>query len=335
MVNKKVSIIIPVKEINDYIKESIPKILELDYSDFEILIFTNQEDTKHKWPKTKIIASGDVGPADKRDLAIKYAKGEILAFLDDDAYPEKDWLEKALVHFNNKKIAAVGGPAVTPKTNSLKQKMSATVFESYVGGAGARNRYLSAGQVQEVDDWPTVNLLVRKNIFSKLGGFDSHYWPGEDTKLCLDIINAGFKIIYEPQAVVYHHRREDLLRHFKQIGNYGLHRGFFAKIYPQTSFKLWYFVPSFFLVYLILVVMAFLLPVGSALFVFEQQNLLTILILPLVFYLLALIIDAVIIAFRWDNLLLGILTIPMIFLTHIYYGVRFIQGFFFTRKLSR
>lgn len=318
----KVSIIIPSKKINDYIKESIPKILDLDWPKFEIIIVIDKPVNNFHWPKTKIVASANVGPAKKRDLSLNYATGEILAFLDDDAYPETDWLKQAIIHFKNKKIAAVGGPAITPSHDSLIQKISGAVSESYFGGGGARNRFLSIGKSKEIDDWPTVNLLIRKTVFEKLGGFDTSYWPGEDTKLCLDIINAGYKIIYEPQAIVYHHRRTNLFSHLKQIGNYGLHRGFFVKKYPKTSFKLWYFMPSLFFLYIIsLSVSIFIL----------KLNILAIYYFPLIAYLIGLIFDSFVISLRWKNPFIGFATIPMIFFSHIYYGVRFISGIFSTK----
>jgi glycosyltransferase involved in cell wall biosynthesis len=61
-----------------------------------------------------IIPTGPLKPSDKRDIALKHAKGQILAFLDDDAYPVKEWLKAALVNFSDPEVAAVGGPAVTP-----------------------------------------------------------------------------------------------------------------------------------------------------------------------------------------------------------------------------
>lgn len=324
MVKQKVSIIIPVIAINNYIRESVPKILELDWPDFEIIIFPDKEDKKHRWPKTRIIPSGKVGPAEKRDLAIKYAQGEILAFLDDDAYPQRDWLKKAMKHFTDDKVAGVGGPAITPKDDGVLQKVSGAVFESYLGGGKARNRYLSMGNVQKTEDWPTVNLLVRKKVFEKIGGFDNTYWPGEDTKLCLDIVQAGFQIMYEPKAVVFHHRRADLKKHFKQIGNYALHRGYFAKIYPETSRKLFYFVPSLFDLYL----------VGLVLVGFLAKNLIGLYLVPLGAYVLGLIIDGIIISARWKSLFVGFVTIPMILLTHVWYGIKFCQGLM-VKKLAR
>ena len=128
---KKVSIIIPVKRINQYIRESIPHLLNLDYDDYEILILP---DEKEELDNIRIIPTGNVGPAQKRDIGAKHAKGEILAFLDDDSYPRKDWLRNLVKHFSNEKIAAVGGPAVTPSNDNKRQKASGAVLSSFIGG---------------------------------------------------------------------------------------------------------------------------------------------------------------------------------------------------------
>jgi cellulose synthase/poly-beta-1,6-N-acetylglucosamine synthase-like glycosyltransferase len=322
----KISIIIPVKKINDYIHESMDYILDLDYPSFEILIFPDLKDKIHSWPKTKIIASGKVGPAEKRDLALKYASGKILAFLDDDAYPEPDWLKKMVPLFRNGQVAAVGGPAITPDSDGVLQKVSGAIFESYIGGGFTRNRYLPIGKKKEEVDWPTVNLLVWKEAFAEVGGFNCNYWPGEDTKLCLDFLTAGYKILYNPKGIVYHHRRSDLLKHFKQIGNYALHRGHFAKIYPKTSLKIGYFVPTLFDLYLI-----FLILILFRISNFEFRILASI---PLAVYALGLIIDAIIISLRWRNLFVGLITIPMIFFTHVWYGIRFVQGLIVRKLVS-
>jgi len=293
-------------------------ILALDWRNFEVLIFPDEKDKVHSWPKTKIIASGKVGPAEKRDLAKKYASGKILAFLDDDAYPRRDWLKKIVPLFRAGNVAAVGGPAVTPASDGILQKVSGAIFESYLGGGFARNRYLSIGRRREIDDWPTVNFLVWRDVFKEVGGFNCAYWPGEDTKLCLDFLNAGYKILYEPRGIVYHHRRSNLFKHLQQIGNYALHRGFFAKKYPKTSLKIGYFTPTLFDLYLIFLILI--------LFRISNFEFRIFALLPLIAYGLGLIIDGAIITWRWGNPLVGLITLPMIFLTHIWYGVRFVQG---------
>src|SRR5262249_11500155 len=114
---------------------------------------------------------------------------------------------------------------------------------------GSPERYVPMGEVREVQDWPSVNLMVRRADFVSVGGFNCAYWPGEDTKLCLQLVKTGEKILYNPCLIVWHHRRAGLGAHLKQVGAYGLHRGYFAKHFPETSFKFGYFVPSLFLVF--------------------------------------------------------------------------------------
>ena len=195
----KVSIVIPVKAVNDFLRqETIPALLKQTYQNLEIIIVTDfvrnkvlpkagsykpSKESASRWPKTKIIPSWPkTGPADKRDLGVQKAKGEIIAFLDDDSYPEKTWLKNALEIFNqNQKIAGVCGPTLTPPYNSLRQKASGYVWSTWLGSGGAGTYRAEIASRREVDDYPSVNLLVRKKDFLSVGGFDSHFWPGEDS----------------------------------------------------------------------------------------------------------------------------------------------------------
>jgi len=317
----KVSIIIPVKEINDYVREAIPYLQKLDYPNYEIIIFPDIL-CEESFKKTKIIETGKIGPSEKRDLAMKYATGDIFAFIDDDAYPRADWLKNAIRHFTDESIAAVGGPAVTPESDSLSQKASGKVYESILAGGNTTYRYIPVGGIKEVDDFPTVNLIVRKVAFEAVGGFDSTFYPGEDTKLCHDITkNLGKKIIYDPEVLVWHHRRKIFIPHLKQVTNYGLHRGYFARVLPKTSFRIAYFIPSVFFLGIIIgpIVSAFLSQLWNAYFG----------VLFVYFILLILSVSKI------KDKRLAFLTIPAIFLTHLSYGLYFIKGFIFTKKLKR
>lgn len=244
----KVSVVIAVKKLNDYLKQCIDTCLKIDYPDYEILVFPDKKINLEN-DKIEVIPTGRVSPGKKRNIALSYAKGEIMAFLDDDAFPREDWLKNATKYFNDLEIAAVGGPAVTPERDSFTQKVSGAVFLSPLNGKTV-DRYWPGKRVRGVDDWPSVNLLVRRGDFSAVGGFNSRYWPGEDTKLCLDLSKKlNKKIVYAPDVLVYHHRRAGLFNHLKQIGRYGLHRGFFARRYPENSLKLVYFIPAVFLIF--------------------------------------------------------------------------------------
>jgi cellulose synthase/poly-beta-1,6-N-acetylglucosamine synthase-like glycosyltransferase len=235
-------VIIPLKRDNIYIRETLDHLRRLDYPDFEVIVLP---DEPHYWgDDIRVIPTGPIGPAAKRDVALLEAQGEILAFLDDDTYPESDWLRKAVRYFEDEAVAAVGGPAVTPPDDGPMQQASGHVYSSPLGGGTYAYRYVPRGR-REVDDYPTCNLLVRRWVLEKLGGFDTRFWPGEDTKLCLEITrDLGMKILYAPEVLVYHHRRPLFRPHLRQVRSYALHRGYFAKRFPETSLRLSYFLPT-------------------------------------------------------------------------------------------
>ncbi len=325
------SIIIPVKSINAYINESVSHLLGLNDPDFEVIILPDtgtlsQIDLplEQLQPKIRIIPTGPIGPAEKRDQGARAAAGEILAFLDDDAYPRNDWLCNARPHFNDPIVAAVGGPAVTPADDPLTAQASGAVFLSPLGG-GNQMRYWPGPRACPVDDWPSVNLLVRKEDFERAGGYNSQYWPGEDTKLCLDLVyTLKKKIIYDPQVFVWHHRRSGLVNHLKQVGGYGRHRGFFAKTYPQSSLRLKYFMPSLFTLFLM----------SGALLWHRESTLRLIWGLGMFTYGLGLVYSFVTIQIKVRCLRVAFLSLPYILATHLTYGLQFLRGLLLVSRLK-
>jgi GT2 family glycosyltransferase len=316
---RSVSIVIPLKEPGRNLEECIGHCLALEYADYEILVLPDGP-AELPYPKAKVIPTGAVGPSEKRDLALKHARGEILAFIDDDAFPERSWLKNAVRHFDDPEVAAVGGPAVTPEGDGFMQKASGYVLSSFMGGGGLTFRYIP-GEPREVDDYPTCNLLVRRSMMEKLGGFDTRFWPGEDTKLCLEITKKeGKKIIYAPDVLVYHHRRPLFGPHLRQIWSYALHRGYFVKRFPETSLRLSYFLPSL----LVLGIVA-----GFALSLKYEP--VRIIYLPIIaVYILAALTSGL----QTGDARMAAAVAAGIALTHIYYGTGFILGLL-TMNLER
>lgn len=321
-----ISIIIPVKKINHYIlKEIIPALLKQTYQNFELLLVPDRKIQEIKLPSfVKVISSGKTStPAGKRDLGAKNARGEILAFIDDDAYPEKNWLKQASGHFNNQKTAGVCGPGLTPTSDDLKRQVSGWFWCSPLGAGAAGTYRCYPGKKRCVDDYPTFNLLVRKSDFVKVGGFNSRFWPGEDTKLCHDLVfKLGKQIIYSPKVIVYHHRRPIFFPHLKQISRYGLHRGYFVKTLPKTSRRPGYFLPSIFFLWVFsgLISLVFLRNLN-------QINMVkTFYLLTGSVYFFLLILNSWWVFFKSRNLLVSFLVVPTIFLSHLVYGLMFIRG---------
>lgn len=312
------SVIIPFQSRNAYLEETLVHLARLPRGQAEIILLPDAPLPSDMAlpPGTQVIPTGPVSPAIKRDQGAQAAKAEVLAFIDDDAYPAPDWLEKALPHFNDPSVAAVGGPQITPLSDGFSQQISGAMFLSPLNGK-AVCRYHPCGGPFYVDDWPSVNLLVRRADFLAAGGFDSAWWPGEDTKLCLEIVKTlGKSIVYEPQARVFHHRRAGLARHLKQVGNYGLHRGHFAKRFPATSLRLAYFIPSLFCLF---VLCGLLLPLLPAWVASAWRALWGLYGAALVVHVLGVIV-------RIRRPLVALATVPYLVGTHFWYGWRFMQG---------
>lgn len=318
------SIIIPVVAINNYVRETVSVLQSLTGPDWELFVNTNLPE-ENPWshdPRINLIHSGQVGPADKRDQASRLAHGEYLVFLDDDSYPNDDYLEVARKAVAETGADLIGGPGVTPPTDALMQQVSGAVFSSKLTG-GNPERYLSIGSQHAIDDWPSVNMIVRKSTFLSVNGFDSPYWPGEDTFLCAKLNRINASMVYFPTLIVWHHRRSGFFRHLKQVGAYGLHRGYFAKRYPTNSLKLKYFAPS------ILTVSFLILPILSVLFPPFVPWAITFVLLYL-----ATISASMLTTVPHHGWLVALLAVPFVIATHLSYGVQFLKGLFLSKSLS-
>jgi len=316
----KFSIIIPVRTINDYLKKNIIEIKNLDYQNFEVIIVVDF-DVNYEFndDRFKIIVSNtkNNSPGEKRNLGASVSTGNILAFLDDDAYPHFDWLSKANKVFEqNPDIYALGSPALTPKESPILQRASGRILESYLASGFTRYRHFPMPQ-RVIGDYPTVNLFIKKYAFNEINGFDTNVWPGEDTKICLDL-KRHFKkeFLYHPDPKVIHHRRSLFIPHLQQISRYALHRGYFAKIYKDTSLRPSYFIPSLFLSGLVFgLILSLIFPIFFYLY-----------FLVLVLYIIILIIESLKVLERDKNIFMPFLFIIGTFLTHVFYGINFIKG---------
>ena len=158
---------------------------------------------------------------------------------------------------------------------------------------------------------------MSRDTFIGLGGFEAGMYPGEDTRLCIELYrkyNTG--VYYEPELYVYHHRRSLFKSHLQQVGRYGTQRGKFALSYPETSFILPYFIPSVLLIYFI-----------SLPWTMQYSKLI---LFPGLVYLAVIVVESMVFAYK-RNILIATLMVPAVIATHLYYGYRFIVSFM--RKL--
>jgi GT2 family glycosyltransferase len=148
------------------------------------------------------------GASGARNTGIAAARGEVIAFLDDDARPEPDWIERLLAAYDDTQVLAVGGVArpVWPdrRPAHLPPELDWLVGCTYLGQPTVRT---------DVRNLWGCNMSVRAEVFDRIGGFDEEVGRigliplgNEETELCIRIGQRipGGRVVYEPTAVVHH-----------------------------------------------------------------------------------------------------------------------------------
>ena len=207
-----------------------------------------------------------------------------------------------------------------PKNTNVWEKIFNEILKSWIGSGGYAYRFTPLNS-RYIDDYPSMNFLVKKEIFLHLGGFNSNFWPGEDSKLCEDIVYKKHGLIlYQPNILVYHHRRNNLKAFLKQHANYGFHRGAFFAHGDSNSQRFSYLIPTFFVFYLLFIIFY------SLIFQLNYYQL-TINLLPLIIYVIFSLHLFLRSLLNTKNLFISFSSPLVLFLTHLTYGIMFIKGF--------
>jgi len=229
-----VSVIIPFYKNKPQLEECVRRCQELDYPSFEIVVVANVDpfiSGEHvRWLKIDDVAQGP-----KKDAGVKAASGDICAFIDDDAYPRRDWLRNAVKYFEDSTVGMVCGPGVALPDENRAESASSAIWGSFLGSGPARYRYVPTRSFYVDGEAPGYNMLAWRSLLLNIHGIDSRFRSGEDAILSQKIRDVGRKILYAPDVVVYHRKRPIFTPLLSQVFVYGLHRGFFLRRYPNVS----------------------------------------------------------------------------------------------------
>ena len=203
------SVIIPIGR-PDEAGRSIRSVLDQKTSrEFEVLLVGDVE-IEVADSRVRSIVVADRNPAHRRNLAAREAVGEILAFLDDDAYARPDWLESAAAVFESRpEVLAAGGPDPAPPDSTISELFSDTLLATPVIGSSVAAHESRRGvwNVEKPHDVALVNLFVRKRDFDLAGGFDESIgYIGEDSALLRVLLGKGL-VLYSEHIIVEHRRR--------------------------------------------------------------------------------------------------------------------------------
>lgn len=261
-----ISIIVPVFNSEKTLTACIKSLLDLDYpSDSNEIIFIDDGSTDNtseilKNYPVKVIKTKNQGPSIARNIGIKEASGNFVAFTDSDCIVKKNWLNALLNGFeNDEKTAAVGGNQLAVDDDPPFAKRIQKMLELLGFLQGYTKNYT---EITSVEHNASCNVMYRKSCIEEIGGFLPGLFPGEDVELDYCLQKSGYSIKYAPESQVFHHRPENIKKFFKMMFNYGKSSGgFMFRRYGFTrSFQL------FFPLFIVLLIAELLLLFNNGIF---------------------------------------------------------------------
>lgn len=246
------SIIVPVFNRPEEICDLLQSLKLQSDQDFEIIIVEDGSDKHCKEIinsynnklNIKYFFKNNEGPAIARNYGINKASGNYFIFFDSDCIIPPEWMKKVRQSLDDDYVDAFGGPdSAAPEFNATQKAISYTMT-SFITTGGIRGGAKQVGKF-----FPrSFNMGISKEVFEKTGGFPiTKMHPGEDMILSIEIIKNGFSTKLVPDAFVYHKRRTNFPRFFKQVFGFGKTRYLISLLYPET-FKIFFLAPTIFLV---------------------------------------------------------------------------------------
>ncbi|MEM2971630.1 MAG: glycosyltransferase family 2 protein [Candidatus Bathyarchaeia archaeon] len=209
----KVSIIIATYNRFNDLKECLSSVFRLKTKPHEVIIVdSNSTDgtrTLKDYFPAKFVFTSKRNRQYARNLGISTTTGDIVAFLDDDVVVQKEWLNEIVKPYVDKSVGGVGG-RVIPYGKSAKFYLKISkcdVGKVYSNGLVIGNFDVPSQNLLEVDSLLGCNMSFRRELLLKLKGFDENYAGTgyrDDTDMCIRIRKLGYKILYNPKALIWH-----------------------------------------------------------------------------------------------------------------------------------
>ncbi|MBS1868262.1 MAG: glycosyltransferase [Actinobacteria bacterium] len=212
------------------IGETLDAIARLDYPDYETIVVDDgsTDDTARiaaARPGVRLISTPNRGLSAARNVGMEAASGELVAYIDDDAYPDPQWLDYVALALRDGVHAGVGGPNLPIPSDGL-------VAECVANAPGGPVHVLLSDTVAE--HIPGCNMAFRRDRLMAIGGFDPRYRvAGDDVDVCWRIQERGWTLGFHPAAVVWHHRRGSVRRFWRQQRGYGRAEALLEHTWPE------------------------------------------------------------------------------------------------------
>ncbi len=244
----KYSLIIPVYNRPDEVEELLGSLAIQTFHDFEVIVVEDgssipcQEVVNRYGNRlnVKYFTKSNSGPGQTRNYGAERSQGEYLIILDSDCVLPSGYLQAVENELTKNPCEAFGGPDKAHESFTPVQKAINYSMTSFFTTGGIR------GGKKKLDKFypRSFNMGIRADLYRQLGGFSKMRF-GEDIDLSIRIFKSGARCRLFPEAWVWHKRRTDMKKFFKQVHNSGIARINLYKKYPE-SLKLVHLLPALF-----------------------------------------------------------------------------------------
>ena len=254
----KYSIIVPVYNRPDEVDELLASLVGQIEKDFEVVIVEDGSSKPCKEVCDRYADALDLhyyikpngGPGQSRNYGVERAKGDYVLILDSDVVLPPGYISSVSEELQREPADAFGGPDCAHPSFTDTQKAISYSMTSFFTTGGIRG-----SKKKKLDKFypRSFNMGVRRDVYNKLGGFSKMRF-GEDIDFSIRIFKAGCRCRLFPESWVWHKRRTDFRKFFRQVYNSGIARINLYKKYPE-SLKLVHLLPMVFTVGVILLVL--------------------------------------------------------------------------------
>ena len=213
----RVSVVVCSYNGGSTLEQCLRSLLALDYPDYEVVLIDDgsTDDTREiaaRFPTVRALHQANQGLSEARNVGLRAATGDIIAYTDSDCFVDPHWLTHLVYQLQATAAVAVGGPNLTPDDGWLSACVAAS--------PGQPTHVLESDQ--HAEHIPGCNMAFRREALEAINGFNPRYrTAGDDVDLCWRLQQADRWITFAPGAFVWHHRRQSPRAYLRQQAGYG------------------------------------------------------------------------------------------------------------------
>lgn len=211
------------------IRDTLEGLKTLDYPNYEVIVVNDGStdatpDIVREY-NVRLISTENRGLSNARNTGWREATGEIVAYIDDDAFPDPHWLKYLAWTFLHHDFVGVGGPNLLPPGDG-------PIAECVYNAPGGPVHVLFTDRVAE--HIPGCNMAFRRQALAAIDGFDARFRAaGDDVDLCWRLQDAGGTIGFHAAAMDWHHRRNSVTLYWRQQKGYGKAEALLEEKWPE------------------------------------------------------------------------------------------------------